>query len=141
MTAQQLKNSILQIAMQGKLVPQDPNDESASTLIERIRAEKERLIKEKKIKHEKNTSYIFQGDNGAFFEKIGNKVKDISDEIPFDIPVNWEWIRLNSICEYIQRGKSPKYSQIKKYPVISQKCNQWSGFSIEKAKFMAHFVR
>ena len=136
MTAQQLKNSILQMAVQGKLVPQDPNDEPASVLLERIRAEKERLIKEKKIKREKNPSVIFKGADNTPYEKIGDEVRSLADEVPFDIPDSWEWVRLIAICEYIQRGKSPKYSPIKKYPVVAQKCNQWSGFSIEKAQFI-----
>ena len=136
MTAQQLKNSILQMAVQGKLVPQDPNDEPASVLLERIRAEKERLIKEKKIKREKNPSVIFKGADNLPYEKIGDEVRSLADEVPFDIPDSWEWVRLIDVCEYIQRGKSPKYSPIKKYPVIAQKCNQWSGFSIEKAQFI-----
>ena len=71
MTAQQLKNSILQMAVQGKLVPQDTNDEPASVLLERIRTEKERLIKEKKIKREKNPSVIFKGADNTPYEKIG----------------------------------------------------------------------
>ena len=136
MTAQQLKNSILQMAVQGKLVPQDPNDEPASVLLERIRAEKERLIKEKKIKREKNPSVIFKGADNTPYEKIGDEVRSLADEVPFEIPDSWEWVRLIDVCEYIQRGKSPKYSPIKKYPVVAQKCNQWSGFSIEKAQFI-----
>ena len=136
MTAQQLKNSILLMAVQGKLVPQAPNDEPASVLLERIHAEKERLIKEKKIKREKNPSVIFKGADNTPYEKIGDEVRSLADEVPFDIPDSWEWVRLIDVCEYIQRGKSPKYSPIKKYPVVAQKCNQWSGFSIEKAQFI-----
>ena len=112
MTAQQLKNSILQMAVQGKLVPQDPNDEPASVLLERIRAEKERLIKEKKIKREKNPSVIFKGADNTPYEKIGDEVRSLADEVPFDIPDSWEWVRLGSICE-IARGGSPR--PIKQY--------------------------
>ena len=134
MTAQQLKNSILQMAVQGKLVPQDPNDEPASVLLERICAEKERLIGEKKIKREKNPSVIFRGPDNTPYEKVGDTITPL--EVPFEIPESWEWVRLGDVCEYIQRGKSPKYSPIKKFPVVAQKCNQWSGFSIEKAQFI-----
>ena len=112
MTAQQLKNSILQMAVQGKLVPQDPNDEPASVLLERIRAEKEKLIKEKKIKKEKNPSIIFRGADNTPYEKIGDEVRSLADEVPFDIPDSWEWVRLGSICE-IARGGSPR--PIKQY--------------------------
>ena len=97
MTAQQLKNSILLMAVQGKLVPQDPNDEPASVLLERIHAEKERLIKEKKIKREKNPSVIFKGADNTPYEKIGDEVRSLADEVPFDIPDSWEWVRLGSI--------------------------------------------
>ena len=97
MTAQQLKNSILQMAVQGKLVPQDPNDEPASVLLERIHAEKERLIKEKKIKREKNPSVIFKGADNTPYEKIGDEVRSLADEVPFDIPDSWEWCRFSSL--------------------------------------------
>ena len=102
MTAQQLKNSILQMAVQGKLVPQDPNDEPASVLLERIRAEKERLIKEKKIKREKNPSVIFKGADNTPYEKIGDEVRSLVDEVPFDIPDSWEWVRLGIISSYAE---------------------------------------
>ena len=98
MTAEQLKNSILQMAVQGKLVPQDPNDEPASELIKRIREEKERLIKEGKIKKEKNPSYIFRGEDNIPYEKVGkNEPVSIAGEVPFKIPESWEWCRLKSI--------------------------------------------
>ena len=106
MTAQQLKNSILQMAVQGKLVPQDPNDEPASVLLERIRAEKERLIKEKKIKREKNPAVIFKGADNTPYEKIGDEVRSLADEVPFDIPDSWEWVRLGSAFA-IEMGQSP----------------------------------
>ena len=99
MTGQQLKNSILQMAVQGKLVPQDPNDEPASVLLERIRKEKEQLIKEGKIKKEKNPSYIFRGVDNLPYEKVGkNEPVCIADEVPFDIPDSWEWVTLKMIA-------------------------------------------
>ena len=104
MTAQQLKNSILQMAVQGKLVPQDPNDEPASVLLERIRAEKERLIKEKKIKREKNPSVIFKGADNTPYEKIGDEVHPV--DTPFDIPDSWEWVRFKDLVDY-SMGKTP----------------------------------
>ena len=97
MTAQQLKNSILQMAVQGKLVPQDPNDDPASVLLERIRAEKERLIKEKKIKREKNPSVIFKGADNTPYEKIGDEVRSLADLAPFEIPSSWEWCRVGDL--------------------------------------------
>ena len=99
MTAQQLKNSILLMAVQGKLVPQDPNDEPASVLLERIHAEKEWLIKEKKIKCEKNPSVIFKGADNTPYEKIGDEVRSLTDKVPFDIPDSWEWVRLGTVIE------------------------------------------
>ena len=106
MTAQQLKNSILQMAVQGKLVPQDPNDEPASVLLERIRAEKERLIKEKKIKREKNPSVIFKGADNTPYEKIDDEVHPL--DTPFDIPESWEWVRHNDLFEISGGSQPPK---------------------------------
>ena len=101
MTGKQLKNSILQWAIQGKLVPQDPNDEPASVLLERIRAEKAQLIKEGKIKKDKNESIIYRGDDNSYYEKIvaTGEVKCIDEEIPFEIPQEWEWCRVSSLFQ------------------------------------------
>ena len=107
MTAEQLKKSILQMAVQGKLVPQDPNDEPASVLLSRIREEKEKLIKDGKIKKEKNPSVIFRGEDNLPYEKIGNnEPKCIADEVPFEIPESWEWIRFKNLVNY-SMGKTP----------------------------------
>ena len=102
MNGKQLKNSILQWAIQGKLVPQDPNDEPASVLLEKIRQEKERLIKEKKIKRDKNASIIYRGEDNSYYEKIlaTGEVKCIDEEVPFEIPQGWEWCRLNDLALY-----------------------------------------
>ena len=132
-----LKQSILQEAIQGKLVPQGLTNDPASVLLQRIKEEKQRLVKEGKLKKSALTdSVIFKGDDNKYFEKNGKEMREITDGIPFEIPETWGWVRLENICEYIQRGKSPKYSLIKKYPVIAQKCNQLSGFSIDKAQFI-----
>ena len=127
MTAQQLKNSILQMAVQGKLVPQDPNDEPASMLLERIRAEKQELIKAGKIKKDKKSSEIFRGATHnlpyAFCEQIGNEIRDISDEIPFEIPDSWEWVRFSNLVNF-SIGKTPprketEYWENPIYPWVS----------------------
>lgn len=97
----QLKKSILQEAIQGKLVPQDPADEPASALLERIRAEKDQLIKDGKIKREKNPSQIFRGEDGHFYERIGkNEPVCIDEELPFEIPETWEWVRFSEFGIY-----------------------------------------
>ena len=90
MKAEQLRKSILQLAIQGKLVPQDPADEPASVLLERIRAEKQSLIKQGKIKKDKGDSVIFKGDDNCYYEKTGSEVKNITDEIDFDLPDGWD---------------------------------------------------
>ena len=99
MNGKQLKNSILQWAIQGKLVPQDPNDEPASVLLERIRTEKAKLVKEKKIKKDKNESIIYRGEDNSYYEKFlaTGEIKCIDEEIPFEIPATWEWARFSTI--------------------------------------------
>ncbi|WP_455659063.1 restriction endonuclease subunit S [Phocaeicola faecalis] len=102
MNGKQLRNSILQWAIQGKLVPQDPNEEPASVLLERIRAEKAKLVKEKKIKKDKNESIIYRGDDNSYYEKFlaTGEVKCIDEEIPFEIPSSWEWTRIGNIFNH-----------------------------------------
>ena len=139
MTAQQLKNSILQMAVQGKLTPQDPDDEPASVLLERIRAEKEKLVKEGKIKKEKTPSIIFRGDDNLPYEKIGrNEPVCIADEVPFEIPDSWEWVRLSdAVIKEIKRGKSPQYTDKSSVLVFAQKCNvKTGGIDIGLAKYL-----
>ena len=132
-----LKKSVLQEAIQGKLVPQIAEEGTAHELLEQIKAEKQKLVKEGKLKKSAlNDSVIFLGDDNKYWEKTEDDAVCIDEEIPFEIPSNWAWVRLDDICSFIHRGKSPKYSPIKKYPVVAQKCNQWVGFSIEKAKFI-----
>lgn len=134
---EQLKKSILQEAIQGKLVPQIAEEGTAQELLEQIRQEKQKLVKEGKLKKSVLTdSVIYKGDDNKYWEKYGTETVCVNDEIPFEIPATWIWVRLDNICSYIQRGKSPKYSPIKKYPVIAQKCNQWAGFCIDKAQFI-----
>ena len=103
MNGKQLKNSILQWAIQGRLVPQDPNDEPASVLLEKIRQEKERLIKEKKIKRDKNASIIYRGEDNSYYEKMlaTGEVKCIDEEIPFEIPQGWEWCRMQDVIIFV----------------------------------------
>ena len=115
MKAEQLRKSILQLAIQGKLVPQDPADEPASVLLERIRAEKQRLIKEGKIKKDKGDSVIFKGDDNCYYEKTGSEVKNITDEIPFDIPDSWCWVRHNELFE-VSGGSQPPKAKFKDTP-------------------------
>ena len=102
-----LKKSILQYAVQGKLVPQDPADEPASVLLERIRTEKEKLIKAGKIKRDKHESVIFRRDN-SYYEKVDGIERCIDDELPFEIPDSWEWTTIGTTCINIQYGSSRK---------------------------------
>ena len=124
MDTKKLRQKILDLAIRGKLVPQDPNDEPASVLLERIKAEKERLIKEGKIKRSKKTN---NASDTPHYENV-----------PFEVPDNWAWTTLGEICLFLSRGKSPKYSDSDKtYPVFAQKCNlKEGGISLEQARFL-----
>ena len=138
MTGQQLKNSILQMAVQGKLVPQDPNDEPASVLLERIRKEKEQLVKEGKIKKEKNPSYIFRGADNLPYEKVGkNEPVCIADEVPFEIPESWEWVRLGDFFQH-NTGKalnsSNRSGELLTYITTSNL--YWNRFEIDNLREM-----
>ena len=139
MTGQQLKNSILQMAVQGKLVPQDPNDEPASVLLERIRKEKERLIREGKIKKEKNPSYIFRGADNLPYEKVGkNEPVCIADEVPFEIPESWEWAKIETISMPIgnknNQIQSKEVLSTGKIPVVSQGKDLIDGYCNDVSK-------
>ena len=106
-----IKSKILDLAIRGKLVPQDQDDESADVLLERIRAEKEELIRQGKIKRDKKESVIFRGEDNSYYEKIGKTTTCIDEELPFELPDNWSWCRLGSICSSIQYGLSNSAEQ------------------------------
>ena len=108
MTPEQLKASILQRAMEGKLVPQNPNDEPASELLKRIKAEKEKLISEGKIKRDKKETEIFRGDDGKHYEKFADGSTQEID-VPYDIPENWKWVRIKSIYWNFGQNKPEKF--------------------------------
>ena len=139
MNGKQLKNSILQWAIQGKLVPQDPNDEPASVLLERIRAEKARLVKEKKIKKDKNESIIYRGEDNSYYEKFlaTGEVKCIDEEIPFEIPATWEWCRLGYIFSHCT-GKALNGTNRKGnlYTYITTSNLYWDRFELSSLKEM-----
>ncbi|MCI5528475.1 MAG: restriction endonuclease subunit S, partial [Oscillospiraceae bacterium] len=99
------KSKILDLAIRGQLVPQSPDDEPASVLLERIRAEKEELIRQGKIKRDKKESVIFRGEDNSYYEKIGNQVENVDDEIPFELPEGWAWCRGYSCFEGMESTK------------------------------------
>ncbi|AST54639.1 restriction endonuclease subunit S [Parabacteroides sp. CT06] len=140
MNGKQLKNSILQWAIQGKLVPQDPNDEPASVLLERIRAEKARLVKEKKIKKDKNESIIYRGEDNSYYEKFlaTGEVKCIDDEIPFEIPQGWEWTRIGNIFNHAsgKQQSSSNKSNGKPQKFITTSNLYWGYFVLDNIKVM-----
>ena len=140
MNGKQLKNSILQWAIQGKLVPQDPNDEPASVLLEKIRGEKERLIKEKKIKRDKNASIIYRGEDNSYYEKflVTGEVRCIDEEIPFEIPKGWEWTRIGNIFNHTsgkQQSSSNKGGGTPQKFITTSNL-YWGYFVLDNAKVM-----
>ena len=104
-TVAEAKSKILDLAIRGKLVPQDPNDEPASVLIERIRAEKEELIKQGKIKRNKKESVIFKGDDNSYYLRTESKAIEITNELPYKIPDSWEWAKIGDIFQVNPRNK------------------------------------
>ena len=134
---ERLKASILQYAIEGKLVKQDPNDEPASKLLERIREEKEKLIKEGKIKREKADSIISVGDDKNYYEHKDAKINNITEELPFEIPKNWEWVRLDTIYQH-NTGKAlnqkNQHGQLKEYITTSNV--YWNYFILNDLKKM-----
>ena len=104
MTAQQLKASILQLAILGKLVPQNSEDEPASVLLKKIKTEKDALVKAGKLKKDKHESVIIRSEDGRYLEKKDGKITDITDEIPFEIPESWEWVRLKTVTSVLEDG-------------------------------------
>ena len=137
-TIQLTKSKILDLAIRGKLVPQDPNDEPASVLLERIRAEKQALIKQGKIKPDKRDSVIFKGEDNSYYEKNGDDTYCIDEEISFELPDNWSWCRLQACCiKEIKRGKSPKYADNSNTLVFAQKCNTKNdGINLELSLYL-----
>ncbi|MFR6540100.1 MAG: restriction endonuclease subunit S [[Ruminococcus] torques] len=132
------KSKILNLAIRGKLVPQNPDEEPASVLLARIRAEKEELIKQGKIKRDKKESVIFKGDDNSYYEKIDGEVFCIDEKIPYDIPDTWTWMRLENCCvKEIRRGKSPKYTENSTVLVFAQKCNtKCNGIDVSLAQYL-----
>ena len=124
-----IKSKILDLAIHGQLVPQNQNDEPASVLLERIRAEKEELIKQGKIKRDKNESIIYKGDDNSYYEKFSDgTVINIQSKLPFDIPNSWEWTNLSFLAlKEIKRGKTPRYVEKSNILVFAQKCNLKKG--------------
>ncbi len=131
------KSKILDLAIRGKLVPQDPNDEPASVLLERIRAEKEELIKQGKIKRDKKESVIFRGEDNSYYEVIGSETANIDEEIPFNLPDKWEWVRLGVLFSH-NTGKTlnKKDTTGIKMTYITTSNLYWNRFELDFLKEM-----
>ena len=125
----QTRSKILDLAIRGKLVPQDSDDEPATVLLERIRRKKEELIKAGKLKRDKRESVIFRGEDNSYYEKFSDgTIKCIDDELPFKSPKNWMWCELQDCCsKEIKRGRAPKYADEGNVLAFAQKCNRKTG--------------
>ena len=140
MNYEQLKNSILQEAIEGRLVPQNPSDEPAAVLLQRIREEKARLVKEKKIKKDKNESTIYRNADGHWMERFEDKKRGevcIDEEIPFEIPESWEWTRIGNVFDHntgkaLNGGKGPGKSMT----YITTSNLYWNRFDLDNLKSM-----
>ena len=131
------KSKILDLAIRGKLVPQDPNDEPASVLLERIRAEKEELIKQGKLKRDKKESVIFRGEDNSYYEKVDTEVRCINSEIPFDLPETWCWCRLGTLFAH-NTGKALNSADSAGTPMtyITTSNLYWDRFELDSLKEM-----
>lgn len=139
MDGKQLKNSILQWAIQGKLVPQNPKDEPAQKLLEKIRAEKDRLIKEGRIKKDKKESIIYRGDDNKHYEKIGHSdTKCIDDEIPFEEPAGWAWAKINNIA-FVTKLAGFEYTEYIAENLQPTGIPLFKGKNVQNGKIIYHF--
>ena len=136
-TIQLTKSKILDLAIRGKLVPQNPDDEPASVLLERIRAEKEELIKQGRIKRDKKESVIFRGEDNSYYEVIGSETANIDEEIPFNLPDKWEWVRLGVLFSH-NTGKTlnKKDTTGIKMTYITTSNLYWNRFELDSLKEM-----
>ena len=135
-----LRQKILDLAIRGKLVPQDPTDEPASELLKKIKAEKDALVKAGKIKKDKHESHIFKGDDNRYYETIDGKTSDITEEIPFDLPDGWEWSRMNAVASKITDGEHStpqRQTDFSGYYLISARNILNSGMDLSKVDFVS----
>ena len=134
--ARRFQKSILQEAIQGKLVPQDPNDEPASVLLERIRTEKAKLVQEGKLKKKDIVdTVIYRDDDNNYFEKVGKETRDITEEIPFEIPNTWEWVRLSDVVQVNPKNDVPDNSLVAFIPMERIDATYLSSFTYLERKW------
>jgi len=130
-----LPKSILQEAIQGKLVPQNTSDEPASILLSKIKTEKEALVKSGKLKSDKRESVIFKGDDNKYYEKAGKETNEITDEIPFEIPDTWAWTRLKDIVQFNPKNVAPDDTVAAFMPMNNISAGYGSGYRLDLVKW------